>query len=516
LNDISTSETILAQQVIDLHYFNTSQYKLRAALKAVLIRRQNNFDLFNTCFDIYFKKKSIEESRRLAGTPNESKSSERNDVSSNGIELEHEGLLLGENDELQLSSIIATSSGTGVSFERQIQNIIAQRFLRWLPDSLKDQGQAIAFHKPENWTSTIDHFVEYITGDGQYLKYVATLAQRYNRFANQFVRAYEQVIDEITSYEELASQIKIIGQTEYLKEKLKLFLQKTRLNLLHRDEIPTSELLRHLYASVVLPDSMKILRTDFDRLQGDIIEVQRQLLIIGKKIAVAERRKRKRALKGRLNFRKTIRKNISSGGTLLELVLHRKKRKDPRILMMSDVSGSTEFVSEFFFIVCYAAQTTFRKISLFEFDNTTVEITYSLKGATLQQALKNRVKAWENPPRHRLGHSNYQTSLEDFMNIVSDRLTRDTTLLVLGDCRDWLGQWKRTSNDEYRGVEPESKFLLEKIRKRVKRVIILNPEHPSNWNTGDSVVKHYQEIGVEIHYVENLLTLINFVFRELW
>ena len=53
--DISTAESILAQQIIDLGCFNVSETKLRNSLKSALIRKQNDIEIFDMCFDIFFQ-----------------------------------------------------------------------------------------------------------------------------------------------------------------------------------------------------------------------------------------------------------------------------------------------------------------------------------------------------------------------------------------------------------------------------------------------------------------------------
>ena len=237
------------------------------------------------------------------------------------------------------------------------------------------------------------------------------------------------------------------------------------------------------------------------------------MLYLGKKIAIQEKRKRIRAHYGKINFRRTIRKNISNGGHILSISYQRKKRDDPKIVLLSDISGSTSWVSEFFFIITYAAQSTFKKLSLFEFDNTTVEITRGLKSPTLSQALQKRIESWQKTPRTRLIHSNYNTSLVDFFSIAEKYFSHHTSILILGDCRDWMGGYSQNSKGDY---EPESAQILKKIIKRNKRVIILNPESPERWNTGDSIVDHFKDAGAEIFYVENIITLMNFIFKNNW
>jgi uncharacterized protein with von Willebrand factor type A (vWA) domain len=520
--EISIDESIVAQEIINLGYFTSSETKTRQALKSILVRRRSDFDIFDSCFDIYFLK---------------SYHKEDNDSFSNSSRSNnHDADLIDEFDQLEVnnasksldiadSTIINPdigSSGSG-DFESygqpedeessQLLSEVMQIYLRWLPDSLHQYG--LLFIKPENesrWKEEVKTFIELVFGYGQY-KHTQSIAERYNRFSQNFIRAYIQTVEEIKEQENISSQIKYLKQLEYLKSQIEKFLRNVRIQLLQSENISSSELLRYLYSGIYLPNLKDVLNDDFNRIEGDIDRVRQYLLFLGKKIAIQERKKRIKAKKGKIHFRRTIRKNISVGGTLLNISYHKKKRKDPRIILLADVSGSTEWVSEFFFVITYAAQSTFKKLALFEFDNTAVEITKGLKSPTLSQALLKRIQSWETPPRAKSGHSNYQTAFEDFIKIGEKYFSKETNILILGDCRDWLGGYKLSQNGDY---EPESKIYLEKIVKRVKRVIILNPESPTRWDTGDSVVSHFIEVGAKIYHVDNIMSIIEFIFKKNW
>lgn len=238
-----------------------------------------------------------------------------------------------------------------------------------------------------------------------------------------------------------------------------------------------------------------------------VTNIKEQLIEIGRILASREKRRRKRAKFGKLDFRRTFRKNITNAGTPLDLVNKRRRIQDPEIVILNDVSGSTRWAADWFFVIAYAAQEVFKKIRIFEFDNTMVEVTDALNRKTIDRALEEREKCWKSTLRKRRIHSDYQSSLEDFVTLMKYRpLTRRTTVLILGDCRDFEGMWFR--------ARPVSAELIEKkIALPAKRVIILNPEDKTLWNTGDSVVDHYRNAGAEIFHVASLNDLIRFVFE---
>ena len=512
--EISIDESIQAQKVLNLGKFNTSEIKLRQSLKSILVRRRTEFDIFDSCFDIFFLKFK---NRNLSSDLIQSFDDTQyfDNQSANGMQM------TGEVIESSLMPGMRTEGSGQNQVMGQLDDLeeykllsdVIQYYYRWLPDSLQEYANDFLLQPESMWQDPINTFIEYIFGFGQY-KHTQTIAERFNRFSRSFTRAYTKLLDDIKENENISFQVKYLEQLEYLKLKIETFLRNVRINLLQSEYIDSTDLIRYLYASSYIPNIKNFLTEEFNRIEGDFDKVQQYLLYLGKKIAIQERKKRIKAQRGKINFRRTIRKNISVGGTLLNISYHKKKRKDPKIILLADVSGSTEWVSEFFFVITYAAQSTFKKLSLFEFDNTTVEITKGLKSPTLSQALLRRIQSWESPPRPRAGHSNYQTSFDDFLTIGEKYISKDTNILILGDCRDWLGGYKQ--NSKTGDYEPESKTYLERITKRVKRVIILNPESPSQWNTGDSIVSHFEDIGVKVYHVQNILSMIDFIFKTNW
>ncbi len=251
----------------------------------------------------------------------------------------------------------------------------------------------------------------------------------------------------------------------------------------------------------------KLLSTPFPQIKADLSLVKQQLFLLGKKLAQQERKRRRRLRRGKLNFRRTMRRNLQHGGVPVELVYKKRHIEEPHIYLLIDVSSSVAWISSWFFVIAHAASQVYKKIRIFEFDSTIVEVTDALKQPVLEDALKKKTLAWQNPVGERHFHSNYETSLKDFIKHVGlQNLDKKDTIIILGDCRDYLGNWI------YLG-KPKSAVLIKDLVNKVKNVIILNPEHPYRWNIGDSVVDYYVEAGAQVHHVQNLQQLIEFVFH---
>ena len=385
--EISIDAAIQSQEILNKGYFSSSEKKLRQTLKSIIIKRKEEFDIFDICFDIYFMsnsqknklQNSVSDTNTSVNQSKELNINQNTQLNSDISQINQKENLEQFGDhrsdiasKLQLGSTTANIGGGMNDGERE--NQIISFFTRWLPSEIQSIATAFLKNPQDEWNQTIDDFIVMLFGYGQY-SHVQTIAQRYTRYASYLTRAFSQLMDEINQDENLTLRIKNIEQMEFLRERIIEFLRRIRIYLLKNTNLDSKQLLQQFYSLNNLPSVKDYLKQDFKRIEGDMEKVQKHLLYLGKKIAVQEKRKRIRAQYGKINFRRTIRKNISNGGHFLTLSQQRKKITDPKIILLSDVSGSTEWISEFFFIITYAAQSTFKKLFLFEFDNTTVEIT---------------------------------------------------------------------------------------------------------------------------------------------
>ena len=135
-----------------------------------------------------------------------------------------------------------------------------------------------------------------------------------------------------------------------------------------------------------------------------------------------------------------------------------------------------------------------------------VEVTSALKRKTIDRAIKERIECWKKPIRTRRIHSDYQDSLGDFFTHIKHRpLNKRTSILILGDCRDYEGSWNHD--------RPISSEYIERMVRSTKQVLILNPESKPLWNAGDSVANYYQAAGAQVFHVSTLQDLLTFVYE---
>jgi len=208
-----------------------------------------------------------------------------------------------------------------------------------------------------------------------------------------------------------------------------------------------------------------LLKKDINHLtsfQPELLDLCQKL---GKKIANKRVRRRKQAKNMRPDIRKTLRKNLKYGNTLLEIVKSKPRIKKSNHFFLNDVSGSCDWISNWFFLMVYAAQNSFKKAKTFEFDNKTVETTSALEEPNLLDAfIKVRDIRQKNMMIH--GTSNMHRSFESFKEQAD--LNNKSYVLILSDCRDWAGPKS--------GKIPLSASSMDHIVDKSKKVLILNPE----------------------------------------
>jgi uncharacterized protein with von Willebrand factor type A (vWA) domain len=181
---------------------------------------------------------------------------------------------------------------------------------------------------------------------------------------------------------------------------------------------------------------------------------------------------RKKKNRGRLDTRKTIRRNAGWGGVPFITVWKQKRIDKPRIVALCDVSGSVARVVEFLLLFLYGLNEAVQDIRTFAFSGSLIEVSEMLDDNEIEEAMQAIMK------QVGYGSSDYGQSLVDFEEGFMDSVTNRTTVIILGD--------GRTNN-----LDPRSD-ILRRISERAKRVIWLNPESRYSWGVGDSEMPRYE------------------------
>ncbi|MFX0113741.1 MAG: VWA domain-containing protein [Candidatus Hodarchaeota archaeon] len=451
---VSVAELVDAEKAAQ-HVGFTSRTNLRSTLACTLIKRPQEVPIFNLCFDTFFSSlRGLNDYEAPEEPQSSAFTGELQPFSSDNYQDFQDLAQTLTNEErtsflLQLS---AGSRGMGRSFLAGNQ----RASIRFFMQTILNRADSL-----QTMESTIRHI------QTDFLRALESLDQNHPLHSSQSRKTLDEIIQ--------AARERIVDFDQY----------------------------------EFVPKIVDALEIPFSEPTGRWHELEKEIRRLGQRLATRERLRRKRARKGKIDFRRTLRANLQHGGWCFQLQWKHRRISKPDFIFLNDVSTSVAApVAEWFFVLAYYAHRVFPRIQVFEFDNITVEITAALQRETLKEALYLRQKLW-NPHIERKkhgNHSDYWTSLQEFTQYTEGKLRKSKILFILGDCRDWLGRYRSNG-------EPESKFVLQKLAQQIERTIILNPERPVAWNRGDSIVGHYQEIGAEVYPVSNLKELVHVIDR---
>ncbi|MEX2619785.1 MAG: VWA domain-containing protein [Egibacteraceae bacterium] len=234
--------------------------------------------------------------------------------------------------------------------------------------------------------------------------------------------------------------------------------------------------------------------------QSDVERMRTALAPLARKLTQSLSHRRRRARRGRLDMRRTIRSSLSTGGVLVEPRFRRPIAGKPEIVLLCDISGSMRAFAKFTLELTYGLATQFQRVRTFVFVDAVDEVTSMLQTAGSFPAALARVEA-EAEVVTTDGQSWYGNCMEQFWQRVGREIAPRTTVLVVGDAR---GNFRST------GVE-----YLQRVADRARSLYWLNPEPRAHWDTGDSVMSQFAPACDEVVEVRTLAQLEAFVARAL-
>jgi uncharacterized protein with von Willebrand factor type A (vWA) domain len=229
--------------------------------------------------------------------------------------------------------------------------------------------------------------------------------------------------------------------------------------------------------------------------KADLDLMRREIQPLARRLATRVSREQ-HARRGRpLDFRRTVRASMSSGGVPLE-TRHRPRRPGRTdLVVLCDVSGSVANFAGFTLMLVYALREQFNRVRAFTFVDEIHEVTDRFTpGADPARTMSDLAASARYASLW--GRTNYGRAFTRFSQEYGDALTPKTNLLVLGDAR---------SN--------HTDLALPVVRELVhaaRHSWWLNPEHHRHWNTGDSAAREYGRL-VPMVECRNLTQLGEFV-----
>jgi uncharacterized protein with von Willebrand factor type A (vWA) domain len=237
-------------------------------------------------------------------------------------------------------------------------------------------------------------------------------------------------------------------------------------------------------------------QVDFLRAQGsDLAELRRAVGPLARRLAVRLAARRRMGREGRLDFRKTVRASLGTGG--VPVVTHHRPRKvhKPELVVLCDVSGSVAGFSHFTLMLTQALREHFTGVRAFAFVDSTDEVTRFFRpGADVVDAVSRIGREADVVSFD--GHSDYGNAFEVFADRWPAAVGPKTSLLVLGDGRT-----------NYR---PPGLPVMADLVRRARSAHWLNPEPRRLWGSGDSAADRYGEV-IDMVECRNAAQLADFV-----
>ncbi|MFI9509897.1 VWA domain-containing protein [Nocardia sp. NPDC052566] len=233
--------------------------------------------------------------------------------------------------------------------------------------------------------------------------------------------------------------------------------------------------------------------------EQDLAEMRRLVHPLARKLATRLAARRRKAVRGQIDMRRTLRRSMATGGVPVDPVLRARKHGRPDLVVLADLSGSVTGFAEFTLQLVQALQDQFSKVRSFGFIDTCDEITgLFTPGEPPTAGLVTRIV--RESAVARFGSSNYGEALQGFVDNYLDALGPRTSLLILGDAR---------TNRTAPNLE-----ALATMQDRAKHAYWLNPEPSRSWPTGDSAAHLYAQ-HITMHECRNVKQLSEVVARLL-
>jgi uncharacterized protein len=210
-------------------------------------------------------------------------------------------------------------------------------------------------------------------------------------------------------------------------------------------------------------------------------EVRRAIRSLAERLRGAERLRRRRARRGRIDPHRTLRQSLRTAGVPFQPARQRRRRDKPRLVVLCDVSDSVRAASLFMLELVHAAQELFSGTRSFVFVSELGETTRLFADHPPDAALARIYGGAVVSLAH---NSNYGRALAAFEDRMGREIDRRTTVVILGDGR---------TNYLEAGAD-----AVSRLRDRARALLWICPEGPGTWGSGDSAMLRYAASSTKV------------------
>jgi uncharacterized protein len=210
----------------------------------------------------------------------------------------------------------------------------------------------------------------------------------------------------------------------------------------------------------------------------DLAAVHRVVAQLKRRLATQGHELRGRKRHAHVDFRRTMRASLQTGGVPITLKYKPNRPRRPEIFVLCDVSTSVTSASTFFLSVLHALHDSFRKLRSFVFIERISEVTEVFERERDFRAASEAVSR-DAGVADISGYTDYGRVWTEFLALIEDELHPRATVIVLGDART--------------NGRPPRDDVFAAITAKAGRTFWLNPEPRLYWNYGDSVIASYEK-----------------------
>ena len=201
--------------------------------------------------------------------------------------------------------------------------------------------------------------------------------------------------------------------------------------------------------------------------------------------------RKKRLKKGKLDLHQTLRRNMARGGIPFEVIYKTRRKDRPKLVILCDVSSSVANVSRFMLQFMYSLQEAFTKIRCYVFVAELGEVTSVFQDKDISTAIEKALDGGDVINVYT--RSNFGYAFHEFWKNHLATIDKKTTVMILGDARNNYNDAKA--------------WCIRDIQYKAKNLVWLNPESPSAWGFGDSVMDRYMPYCDIVEECRNLRQL---------
>jgi hypothetical protein len=167
--------------------------------------------------------------------------------------------------------------------------------------------------------------------------------------------------------------------------------------------------------------------------RAEVDQMEAAVRTLAEKLKSRLIRKQRSKRRGTLNVRRTLRRNLPWGGVPMVPQFRARRPERPEVVVLCDVSDSVRNASRMMLLFTYTLQSLFVRVRSFVFVSDVGEVTRYFKEQDVDRAID---LATMGQAVSLTANSNYGRALATFTRNELGGITRRTTVMIIGDGRN--------------------------------------------------------------------------------